>query len=302
MKISNVIIITGLLALSLVANLVWADVPDVVNSPNVNNCDKRDELVDTVLKGHYEYVSCFSEGLARVSVYDDTSPNLSRFGFIDKTGRLVVPLKYDYARQFSEGVANVSLGDDSYFIDKIDRVVIDVSEYDMVWDFHGGLVRISKNHPSGHPFKGMQGCLDKSGKVVIDVAYLELGCFADSNEEVALKYVNDDVKVGVINRQNQTVIDFDYAMLSPIDEQGLYVAIKDCSPFLAGFVSDELLGYCRYGVIDGRGGVVVDFNYQGLVFDDGVLIAKKDDKFGKITLGGDVIAPLVYDDVGDLPD
>lgn len=301
MKIFNIAMISPLV-LSLIAHQAWANDAIMANKLNVNNCNKRDELVNTVLKGRYEYVSCFSEGLARVSVPDDTSPNLSRFGFIDEMGRLVIPLKYDYARQFHEGVANVSLGDNSYFIDKTGKVIIDVSEYDMAWDFHGGLVKVSKNHPSGHPFKGVQGCLDKSGKVVIDVAYLELGCFGDNDEEVVLKYVNDDVKMGVINRQNQTVIDFDYALLSPIDGQGLYVATKHCSPVLAGFMGDELLEHCRYGVIDGRGGVVVDFDYQGLMFDDGVLIAKKDDKFGKITFNGDIITPLVYDDIDDLPD
>lgn len=36
---------------------------------------------------------------------------VSKYGFMDKTGKMVVPLQYDYAKDFSEGLAAVGMGE-----------------------------------------------------------------------------------------------------------------------------------------------------------------------------------------------
>jgi hypothetical protein len=62
------------------------------------------------------YVIEFSEGLAPVQVG-------GKFGFIDKTGKMVIPPKYDDAFSFSEGLALVKIGDKFRYIDKTGKFV-----------------------------------------------------------------------------------------------------------------------------------------------------------------------------------
>ncbi|HIO50413.1 TPA: WG repeat-containing protein [Candidatus Poribacteria bacterium] len=62
----------------------------------------------------YDYVWSFHEGLCRF-LKDD------KWGFIDKTGRVVIPLIYDYVEPFHEGLCRF-LKDGKYgFIDKTGR-------------------------------------------------------------------------------------------------------------------------------------------------------------------------------------
>ena len=76
----------------------------------------------------YNYVGDFSEGLARVERLN------GKYGFIDKTDKVVIPIKYDYAWSFSKGLAKVELNGKYGFIDKSGKVVIPI-KYDYAWDF-----------------------------------------------------------------------------------------------------------------------------------------------------------------------
>ncbi|MDX6271744.1 MAG: hypothetical protein QOD28_2967, partial [Acidobacteriota bacterium] len=62
----------------------------------------------------------FSEGLAPVQ----TSSQPPRFGFIDRTGKLVINPQYDAARGFEEGLALVMVERKYGFIDKRGRMVV----------------------------------------------------------------------------------------------------------------------------------------------------------------------------------
>ena len=56
-----------------------------------------------VVPCQYDQVMDFSEGLAAVCVN-------GKWGFIDKTGKVVIPCIYDGVKSFSEGLAAVSVG------------------------------------------------------------------------------------------------------------------------------------------------------------------------------------------------
>ena len=62
----------------------------------------------------YDDAWYFSEGLARV--YEN-----GKWGFIDKTGKVVIPLIYDGADGFSDGEAKVRVDDERFYIDKEGR-------------------------------------------------------------------------------------------------------------------------------------------------------------------------------------
>ena len=53
----------------------------------------------------YDYVEQFSDGFSRVR--KENSDGYSRYGFIDRTGKIAVPLEYHFAEKFSDGLAKV---------------------------------------------------------------------------------------------------------------------------------------------------------------------------------------------------
>jgi hypothetical protein len=56
-----------------------------------------------VIPAQYDNARSFYEGLAGVSID-------GKYGFIDKTGKIVIQPQYDYVEDFSQGVAKVAVG------------------------------------------------------------------------------------------------------------------------------------------------------------------------------------------------
>ena len=78
----------------------------------------------------------FFEGLAAVKDAND------KYGFINKTGKVVIPCKWRWARDFHEGLAAVVDANGKYgFINKTGKVVIPCQWRDAD-DFHEGLASV----------------------------------------------------------------------------------------------------------------------------------------------------------------
>lgn len=80
----------------------------------------------------FDYVHVFSDGLAAVEQND-------KWGFIDKTGKIIVPCSYDmgiydyYYRRFSKGYVKVAKqGIGTGVITKENEVVIPFNDYDSI--------------------------------------------------------------------------------------------------------------------------------------------------------------------------
>lgn len=82
----------------------------------------------------YDDIDCLSEGLARIE-------RDGKYGFIDKTGKVVIPLNYDDTWSFSEGLALVSRNGKYGFIDKTSKVVIPL-KYDKADSFNNGVAGV----------------------------------------------------------------------------------------------------------------------------------------------------------------
>ncbi len=114
----------------------------------------------------------FSEGLARVDIKIGGSPAYT--GFIDKSGRMAFRLPfYSGSGRFSEGLAVVRRNDRFGYIDKTGRVVIPI-RYRWAEDFHSGLAVVStsqqiwdrKGLGKSLFFEPNRGYIDKSGKII----------------------------------------------------------------------------------------------------------------------------------------
>jgi hypothetical protein len=112
----------------------------------------------------------FSEGLAAVELPIDQSREqpckldenssytvAKKFGYIDRTGRLVIPPQWEYAGPLVGGLANVSMCAHATFIDQTGHVRIDTA-FDEASPFAGALAPVN--------IGSMIGYIDKTGKVI----------------------------------------------------------------------------------------------------------------------------------------
>src|SRR5712664_3477180 len=90
-----------------------------------------------VIQPKYESTEPFSDGLARVQL----TPY--RFGFVDTKGNEVIPFKYFQrdTEPFSEGLADVQLNNKWGYIDKSGRVVIPL-KWSEAFPFSEGLAEV----------------------------------------------------------------------------------------------------------------------------------------------------------------
>jgi hypothetical protein len=126
-----------------------------------------------VIEPQFEDAEDFSEGLAPVKVHsEDTTwcprePSGSRkgftnkWGYIDKTGKLVIPPQFESAAPFSEGLGAIQNCDEAFFIDKAGKKVV-VGDFRYASSFAGGLARVDLMRGS----VWLWGYIDKSGKMI----------------------------------------------------------------------------------------------------------------------------------------
>jgi len=80
-----------------------------------------------------------------------------KWGYIDRTGKVIIRPQFEDAYYFSEGLAAVKLGDKLGYIDKTGRFVIK-PQFNHAWDFSEGLARVT--------IGGKDGYINKTGKYI----------------------------------------------------------------------------------------------------------------------------------------
>jgi hypothetical protein len=87
-----------------------------------------------------------------------------KFGFMDRSGKVVIKPQFDDAEDFSEGLALVVINRTKEFIDEAGKVVIVPKDFEPINGFTNGLARGNITNTSPYT----KGYIDKSGKLVID--------------------------------------------------------------------------------------------------------------------------------------
>ncbi len=116
-----------------------------------------------------------------------------KWGYIDKTGRVVFEPQFDWAGSFSEGLASVGIEYKRGYIDKTGRVVIE-PQFDWAGSFSEGLARVEINDKEGY--------INRSGRVVIGLQFDFAGAFSEGLARV--REDNDD-KWGYIDKTGKYV-------------------------------------------------------------------------------------------------
>ncbi len=253
--------------------------------------------------GYFNSIGPFNEGLARV--YYENAEGITKYGFINKNGKLAVPLKYERAGSFSHGLAMVSQNDKFGFIDTTGKLAIPLI-WDYASDFSDGVALVIKG--KGH------GYIDTKGKVVIPV---NLRLAYDFNDGLAIFFDKND-KYGFIDKAGNTVIETKYYSVNKfseglaklklelgkpsayIDKTGKLITdfiYEASSDFLEGLACVSLDGR-TYGFIDTKGEVAIPFKYNyAYPFRDGVSQVKLNGKWGMINRQGKLVIPCIYDEL-----
>ena len=160
----------------------WAFFLQVMNGVKIGYLDSQGNiivepmLVDIKLNSCYSYDFRFYNGLALYR-----RPDNYKFGYIDKTGRLVIDTIYHWAEPFKEEITAVSLGDGYGYIDRSGKVVLPF-RYTLADAFSDGLAAVYDGNTE------KWGYIDKTGNTVIPPRY---GSFEGPDGEIiAYPFVN----------------------------------------------------------------------------------------------------------------
>lgn len=227
-----------------------------------------------------------------------------RWGFIDKTGKIVIPLKYCGVRDFSEGLAAVAVGKKVGYINTAGRMVIKPIRMFEPGGFREGMAPILVGGLPG--MGGLFGYLDRKGKMVIKPKYLLASSF---HEGLAWVIVEIGGHWAAIDRQGKEVIKagqwapypFNNGLAlgtdgpvskSFIDKTGKVVLTPQVDRIEEDFSEDlavVLIGR-KYGYIDRKGKVVIKprFEYADS-FSEGLAAVCIDGKYGYIDKKGKIV-------------
>jgi hypothetical protein len=122
-----------------------------------------------------------------------------RFGYIDRTGKIIIPARFDRAENFSEGLATVKVGDKYGCIDTTGKLVIPAT-FSFIYRFKNGLAVVNTDER-----EQKYGYIDRTGKLVIPARFEEAREFSEG-----LAAVRIDRKFGYINSQGKVVIAFQF--------------------------------------------------------------------------------------------
>lgn len=227
------------------------------------------------------------------ALYPYYNSSTGKYGYINKSGKVVVKAKYDEAYDFSDGYAIVgkkdSYGDMAYgFINAKGKVVVKL-KYSEVRNFSEGYAAV-KNGTKGWGF------VDTKGKVIVEPSYKEVGDFSDG-----LVWGGGTWSYDYLDTTGQKVLSVDYDYMI---SDHLHLSWRDFSSGLV-LMSDGYMSFFsvvvreRLRFVNKDGEVVINPNENGYEiyggFHDGLALVKKDGKYGYINTKGKLVIDAVYD-------
>jgi hypothetical protein len=203
----------------------------------------------------------------------------AKWGFIDRTGKVVIEAKYDGVGPFSEGLASATVDEKAGYIDRAGRIVIE-PQFDMALPFREGLAVVAVDDKWGY--------IDKQGRDCIPPQY---DLARDFHEGLAVVEVGG--KAGFIDRTGRVVVEPKYGHAGRFSEGLALVRIE---PECEEDQTKRLLGF-----IDHTGKLVIELGTEftgASRFSDGLaVVGNSEGKAGFIDRDGKLAIPCRYDSV-----
>jgi hypothetical protein len=96
-----------------------------------------------------------------------------KYGYIDRSGKMVIPPQFEDAEPFSEGLALISFDSNQWsYIDKSGKIVINGEKFVIARGFSEGLAAAMEKNEK-------YGFIDKTGKFVIQPQFHRVGDFSE---------------------------------------------------------------------------------------------------------------------------
>jgi len=221
-----------------------------------------------------------------------------KWGFIDKTGKVVVEPRYDSIDEFNDGYVAVFQGSKMGFIDLTGNLVIEPQFEALVFGFDDGYAIVEKDNviflidTTGEI---MHSTIEKPEDFLTDEenSYFEekwgflenseihdIGTFNDG----LAPYQDEDRKYGYIKKNGEIIVDPIYDKAASFSE-GLAVVTKDD----------------KAGFIDTTGKIVIPLQFKDEVgeFKNGMAKIEIEDRYGFIDRTGNFRIKPIYDEVTD---
>lgn len=193
----------------------------------------------------------------------------TKYGFINKSGKLVVSIKYDQVKNFSGGFAAVRKGKDWGIIDTKGKTVVSL-KYDEVTFFSEGLMAVRD--------KNKWGFVNTSGKVVIPLQYDDALFYNEGLAPVKLEML--------------------WGYIDPNGQMAIKPRFWRPGLFSEGLAETNYKDGMR-NLIDRTGKVVATagpYDEKAILFSNGLAVVRLEDCYGYIDKTGKEIIPLKYFD------
>ena len=230
-----------------------------------------DQTGHTVASGFVYGLSSFSERLAavRMAVGDEY-----KYGYIDTTGKLVIAPLFDDALPFSSGLALVSIDQRLYYINPAGEMIIDIDP-SAAHPFSETLAPVQNKE------KTLWGCIDTTGKLVIDYRYNKVGFFSQGIAAVRI-----GEHWGFITDRGAQLVPCHHKWVGSFSENRAAVRYN------------HLTGY-----VDRNGKLVIPMEYTAAsTFENGLSCAQKNNKWGYIDTWGKVVIRFQFDNATPFSD
>lgn len=182
-----------------------------------------------------------------------------RYGFIDRTGKMVIQPQYERARRFSEGVAAVFENGKWGFIKTTGEWAISPQFENARW-FSDGLCLVNKG--------GAWMFINKKGEVVTMPPAEKYHDFSNGRALITV-LSGKEKKVGIINVKGEFIMKPTYHVIKPFKDGYAKVRLND-----------------RWGIIDATGKEVVEPIYESIGnYYKGTTWAKLGKEFGLVING-----------------
>jgi tetratricopeptide (TPR) repeat protein len=193
-----------------------------------------------------------------------------KYGFINKSGKVLINPQFDAAGNFYDGLAVVKSGEKWGYINKSGKIVIN-PQFEQATNFYEGLAAVKLG--------GKWGYINKSGNIVINPQFESAGFFSQGLADVGSTGGGWIKQFGFIDKSGKYVINPQFDGVSFFNE-GLATASNGRA----------------FGYINKSGEYVINPQFdQAWVFTDGLAMVRLGNKLGFINKSGKYIINPQFD-------